>query len=187
MKKAHQQQNKLWPELNSSGVWHTLHRARGEGVLSSADSTATYCHSKFIVTPQALHCTWEKTPLFMLSSSKYSGGNSHSTLIVSSPMLELCLVLTCPWRALVLEPCLYFGLILCLLLQSFSSAVLWIFCSANEILYFLSSPMQIWRKDCSLSLCIILYILESFMMFLSAFSQGKKAHLIQSFLTWHAS
>lgn len=30
MKKAHQQQNKLWPELTSSGVWHTLHRGHGE-------------------------------------------------------------------------------------------------------------------------------------------------------------
>lgn len=185
MKKAHQQQNKLWPELTSSGVWHTLHRGHGEkeywAVLIALPLTvilSSWLHIRLCTVPGRRHpfscCLLVNT--------------QEETLTQLWLYLLLCLSLglTCPWRALVLEPCLYFGLILCLLLQSFSSAVLWIFCSATEILYFLSSPMQIWRKDCSLSLCIILYILESFMMFLSAFSQGKKAHLIQSFLTSHA-
>lgn len=68
-----------------------------------------------------------------------------------------CLGLTCSWRPPVVESSLYFTLLLCLLLHSFCSAVLWIFYSASWLPpFFLSSSTWIWITDCSLSLCSIL-------------------------------
>lgn len=155
-------------------------------------------HSNFFIIPWPCHsdlCPSEKSSLSMLSSNKCPGGDCHLMLIICdrdhrlwalqkpekdlrgrqaviSSGLLLCLHHVWFWRSLVVESSLYITLVLCLLLQSFSSAVVWIFYSASKVCFFFVQPNVDLEKRLFFVFAASFYILESFIMFLSAFSLG---------------